>query len=184
MRTAKPKPEFIVCPFTILIDTREQLPYTFAGIRADAKQRRLPVLVQSLRGTIASGDYSIVGLSDAVAVERKSKEDLFGTLGGGRERFERELQRLNSLEFAAVVVECEWSDVFGNPPKRSGLTPKTVFRSVNAWEQRYTRVHWCFCPGREFAEAKTFRILERFYNTHMQRGNDRVDAMQSTAGND
>jgi DNA excision repair protein ERCC-4 len=153
-----------VCPFVVMIDTREQLPYEFGNIISDAKHGRVPVIVNRYVGTIESGDYSIVGLQDKIAVERKSKADLFGTLGQGRERFERELERLNRLDFAAVVVECEWSEIYSDPPSRSQLPPKTVFRSVNAWEQRYTRVHWCFCPDRKFAEVKTFRVLERFYN--------------------
>ena len=103
------------------------------------------------------------GFPGRVAVERKSLADLFGTIGQGRDRFERELERLNQMDFAAVVVEAQWSEVFDDPPRHSRLCPKTVFRSVNAWEQRYPRVHWSFLPGRDFAEVKAFRVLERFY---------------------
>jgi DNA excision repair protein ERCC-4 len=168
----KTQPTSVQCPFRIVVDTREQLPYTFAGLTSDAKAGRLPIAVETITGTIESGDYTIEGMANRVAVERKSKADLFGTIGKGRERFQRELARLNELEFAIVVVEAEWVEIFRYPPVRSKLTPKTIFRSVNAWEQRYTRVHWCFCPGRPFAEAKTFRVLERFWNVAMRAKHD------------
>lgn len=154
----------------MLIDTREQLPYSFAGLKADAKLGGGPLAVRTERATLESGDYSLAGFESRVAVERKSLADLFGTLGRGRDRFERELTRLSGFEFAAVVVEAEWSAVFNDPPARSRLTPKAVFRTVNAWEQRYPRVHWSFLPSRAFAEAKAFRVLERFYRAATAKG--------------
>lgn len=170
-------------PRTILIDTREQLPLVFANLNATCDETedgtwRAPYLfaevpadaqfgggiwqVRTERLTLPSGDYSLDGYADAVSVERKSKADLFGTLGQGRDRFIRELERLNEMTFAAVVVECEWSEILNDPPPFTGLEPKTIFRSVLAWQQRYPRIAWWFCPGREFAEVTTFRILERF----------------------
>ncbi len=44
--------------FTIVIDSREQRPYQFPG---------------AVVKTLPTGDYSIVGLTDRVAIERKSK---------------------------------------------------------------------------------------------------------------
>lgn len=149
-------------PVPVIADTREQQPYEFAGLKADARQGGGPLVIEVRRGTLASGDYSLAGYEDRVAVERKSLADLYGTLGKGRERFERELARLNAMETARVVVEAEWSVVVGEPPPRSRLNPKTVFRSVIAWMERFPRVHWFLVPGRAFAEAATFRILERF----------------------
>ena len=52
-------------PLCIIQDTREQAPYTFACITP-------PPLVEV--ATLASGDYSIKGLEDKVAIERKSKK--------------------------------------------------------------------------------------------------------------
>lgn len=157
------KPTAYQFPCVVKIDTREQRPYQFADLIADVSQGGGPLIVETVTGTLVSGDYSLCGFEDRIAVERKSLADLFGTIGGGRDRFERELDRLNAMEFAAVVVEGQWSEVFDNPPRHSKLSPKTVFRSVNAWEHRYPRVHWHFLPGRDFAEVKAFRVLERYY---------------------
>lgn len=158
----------------ILIDTREQAPYRFAAIKPDAtpaSKRDAPPLtpagflaVETRIGTLSSGDYSLAGFTGAIAIERKSKADAFGTIGtANRERFERELVRLATYEFAAVVVEAEWSEIVSSPPPHTQVKPKTIMRSVLAWQQRYPQVHWWFVPGREAGEQVTYRILERFW---------------------
>lgn len=147
---------------TLLIDNREQQPYAFAGLRADMRQGGGPLVIETKTMCLQSGDYSLEGYEDRVAVERKSLNDLFHTLSQGRDRFERELARLNEFDTALVVFEADWLTVFTNPPRFSHLEPKTVFRSVLAWIQRFPRVHWFPAPDREFAEAVTFRFLERF----------------------
>lgn len=147
---------------TIVVDTREQVPYQFANMIADAADGGERIAVPYERGTLKSGDYSLLGYESQVAVERKSLADLFGTLGQGRDRFEREIERLAGYKFAAVVVEATFPDVLLSPPPHSDLNPKTVSRSVIAWQQRYPAVHWWFAGPRGLAEAVTFRILERF----------------------
>lgn len=166
--------EPLTCPFTIVVDTREQDPYAFAGLRADAKYQRRPLIVNTRRGTLGQGDYSIDGWWAEIAIERKSAADLFGTLGQARDRFERELARLQCLAFAAVVVEAEWSELLKDPPVHSRLNPRTVFRSVVAWQQRFNRVHWLMMPGRRAAEAAVFRVLERYWRD--RNGNRRLSA--------
>lgn len=149
-------------PGVVLIDTREQRPYTFAGLNADAKDGGGELAIPTRVETLPSGDYSLAGYADRVAVERKSLADLYGTLGKGRDRFVRELDRLNAMEWACVVVEAEWSTILADPPERSRLNPKTVWRSVLAWMQRYPRVHWLTVAGRDMGQVATFRVLERF----------------------
>ena len=82
----------------ILIDTREQAPFTFKGYDVAPETATLPV-----------GDYSLPGFQDWAAVERKSLNDLIGCLmGKDRERFERELARGRHYDLFAVVVEATW----------------------------------------------------------------------------
>lgn len=164
-RSAVEPPAF---PCTVVIDTREQQSYSFARIPADASQGGGLLAVRTEVRTLKSGDYSLAGYEHRVAVERKSLSDAYGTIGQGRDRFERELARLNSMQFAAVIVEAEWSEVLGSPPPHSQLSPKTVYRSVLAWQQRFKNVHWVMCPGREFAEVTTFRVLERFWKERVK----------------
>lgn len=154
----------LLCPFTVAIDTREQAPYSFASIHADSNRSYRPLTIDTQRITLYQGDYSIIGQTHAIAIERKSKQDLFGTLSAGRERFEQELHRLSEcVIWSCVIVEAEWSEILSNPPEFSGLHPKTVFRSVLAWEQRFPSVHWKLVPNRRIAEQTTFRMLERWW---------------------
>lgn len=159
-------PDVFTCPFTVAVDTREQLDFTFQWLRTDARDGNRPLIVLTLPATLSAGDYSIIGMETRVAVERKNLADLFSTLGGGRQRFERELAKLAVYDFAAVVVEASWDAVLTAPPEHSQLSPKTIFRSVIAWQIRYPRIHWWFCPGRRFAEITTLRLLERFWKVN------------------
>lgn len=153
----------VLCPFNVVIDSREQLPFAFAGLRTDAREGNKPLLVQTVRRGLSSGDYSIEGFEERVAVERKSAADLFSTLSTGRDRFTRELARLSRYDCAAVVVESSYRSLLLDPPARSQLSPRSVIRSIIAWQQRYPTVHWWDAPDRAFAEMVTFRILERFW---------------------
>lgn len=154
---------------TILIDTREQRPYfqspdineKFPGIKTDW-------------GSLKTGDYSIEGMQTpeheySVVVERKSMADLFGSVGKGRERFEREYRRLSCFDYAAVVIENDLSIMFKYPPAYSRMQPKSVYRTLLAWSQRYN-VH--FIPGcnRDFAEKTTYLILMRFWEDRQKGG--------------
>jgi ERCC4-type nuclease len=160
------QPEYTIAPWTILVDTREQAPYSFRGFDSDADCSNVPLVVPVKTETLQTGDYSLDGMKDQVAVERKSLSDLYGTIGQGRERFERELHRLNHMDYAAVVIESGWPAIIGRPPPHSKLPPKTVYRSIIAWQQRFPYVHWWDCPTRTFAERTTLRILQRFWTDH------------------
>ncbi len=166
-------PAVAVAPFTVIIDTREQLPWAFDSVPADAHQGGAEagyVVVPKAVGTLGAGDYSLAGYETRVAVERKSAADLLGTIGQGRERFERELARLAEFDFATVVVEAELSELKLNPPRHSQVQFKTITRSVQAWQQRYLRVHWMFLPGRRAGMLWGYRVLERFHKERMKEG--------------
>jgi DNA excision repair protein ERCC-4 len=160
--TAKKTP-IATCPFTILVDTREQRPYTFCDIFTDKKDGRRPIEISTVRIMLGSGDYAVTSSVEMAAVERKSLEDFCGTLTAGRDRFERELARLNALSMAWVVVEADFASLLRGELGRSEVCPKTLWRSVMAWQVRFKRVHWWFCPGRAAGEAVTFRLLERWW---------------------
>lgn len=155
--------DFVTAPFTVAIDTREQAPFAFRGLNSDAHQKRKPLLIPTTRKTLHTGDYSIEGHEGEITIERKSLEDLYGTLGQGRERFERELERMGSFRCAFVVIEASWMKILESPPPQTRLAPKSVYRSILAWQQRIPHLHWWACHTRRFAEITTFRILERFY---------------------
>lgn len=170
--------EIDVCPFTIVIDSNESAAYHFAGIKSrEHKERDLviqcvrkplwnhePRLVE-IKGQshkVGFADYSIEGMESAVAIERKSIEDLFSTLGSRRDRFEAEIKRIHEdCEFAMVIVEADWPQILRW--KGHGPDPASVYGTIMAWRQRYRNCHWELCFSRAFAEKQTFRTLERFF---------------------
>lgn len=117
---------------------------------------------------LKSGDYSLRGYEERVAIERKSLADLFSTFGQHRDRFQRELERLAELDFAALVVEADWPTIFRSPPERSRLNPKTIWRSCVSWSVRY-RVPWFNLPDRRLAEVTTYRLLEKWWIQEKER---------------
>ena len=154
-----------VCPFTVVVDSREQLPYEFSGMVGPAGDMlAIPTVVRGL----ASGDYSIEGMEDQLAVERKSMDDLFSSVTWDRDRFEREIERMNSYRSAFVVIEATWPEIMNPVEHRPGwinqAEPRSVEGTIVAWSIRYPNVHWWLCGDRRGAECRTFSILRKFWN--------------------
>ncbi len=119
-RRRSPLPaELPVEAVTAIIDSREQLPLDLAPLR-------------TVRGTLATGDYSIKGLESVVAIERKSLADLLCCCGQDRERFEREIVRLLAYPVRAVVVEATWPQLESGD-WRSQITPAAAVGSCLGW---------------------------------------------------
>ena len=109
---------------TVVIDSREQTPFVF------------PDAVQTCRGTLQSGDYSIRGLEHLFSVERKSIADLVASVTWERDRFERELHRLRGFRFKRLVIVGSRAEVESGA-YRSKANPKAVIASLETFEVRY-----------------------------------------------
>lgn len=135
----------------VVVDTREQMPFEFIGYPATTKRSALP-----------TGDYSISGFTDRLCIERKSLGDLASCMTIGRERFERELERMREFECAAVVVEEPLTNIQkGN--YRSHLKVQSFFQSILSMTFRY-KVPFFFGQKRSHAQNITFNCLRHFYN--------------------
>ncbi len=167
VRTSPTDP--VVMPFTVLIDNRENLPFRFSGLRADANKQHRELSIPTKVMYLPTGDYSIEGYQHHVCVERKSLEDLYGTLGQRREQFEAEHDRMACMAAACVVIEATWDELLNRPPLMSKLNPKTIWRTAISWSIRYG-VPWYPLPGRAAAEKWTFRFLEMFYRHQQHKG--------------
>ena len=113
-----------------MTDTREQKAFWPDGKRA----------------TLRTGDYSVAGLADVVAVERKSGQDLLGSMGGNksirRQRLLREFRRLSLMRFGAFVVECPAPGLY-TLPAWGRITPSHAIGSLISWQQEYrVTVYW------------------------------------------
>lgn len=161
------------CPFTVLIDTREQAAWRFDEFTTDQSKSGAavrPLFVPCRFQGLATGDYSIetadgVSLADQIVIERKSLADLYGTLGAGRERFAAEHERMAEIVarggYACVVIEATLEQAVSEPPEGSKLNPKTVFRTAASWQVKYG-TPWHFVGPRRLAEAFAFRVLEKW----------------------
>jgi len=102
----------------IIIDTREQAEYSFD-----------PQLAATVRRALPAGDYSVVGLEGAMAVERKSLDDFVSTVIHARQRFRREISKLAGYRAACVVVEANLLDILLGR-YRGEAHPKAVLGST------------------------------------------------------
>lgn len=133
----------------IAIDTREQLRYQFDGY-------------ESYRTTLATGDYSLEGFTEVLAVERKNHADAWGMLTDGRKRFERCLERMAALERAAIVIESSMADFCIPPPQVKRVNAATAMGSYISWSTKW-RIPVFFAENRQWGERVTLRILAAYY---------------------
>jgi ERCC4-type nuclease len=163
------RPATVQCPFTIVVDTNELLPnhkpFQFIGLRTNKDQGERPIIVNTIGLNLYVGDYSILGLP-RIIIERKSLSDLFGS-NARHDNFEERLAEMSgsAYDFAAVVIEAEYSTIMKRPPKYTSMLPKAVMRSILSWMPRY-RVQWVPMPDRRAAEIATFRLLEFCWKYH------------------
>ena len=140
----------------IIVDTREQNAYNFSGYS-----------VEITPGTLTSGDYSLMGFVDLVAVERKELSDLLGCLTHDRPRFTRELERLRGFEAAALVVEAPYNTI-ASGRYRSKIDPDAATQSLISIMANY-RLPVFFAHSRAEAEFFTYNFLRHFLRHAEQR---------------
>ena len=147
----------------IIVDTREQTPWPLVGF-------------DTRRGTLHAGDYSLEGYENSVAVERKSHNDAWGCVGGGRRRFEAHLELLAGLDRACIVIECGLGAFQVPPPNQRRVpgkrfvTPAQAVGSYISWSCQY-RLPIFWCDNRQYAERVAVRFLGA-YIKHVAGGRD------------
>jgi len=138
---------------SIVVDSREQEPYVFSQER-----------VAMVRHALLAGDYTIAGLENRVAVERKSLDDFASTVIRSRRRFYAELRRLQGLDAACVVVEGGLGDLLTGR-YRGAAHPRSVFGAAMAIIVDFG-VPVFFCGNRQiarlFVEEYLLRANRRF----------------------
>ncbi|MCX7048163.1 MAG: ERCC4 domain-containing protein [Candidatus Sumerlaeota bacterium] len=111
---------------TVVIDSREQNPLDI---------RAFPVV----REALPAGDYGVWGHSDLnnprIIFERKSLDDLIGSLTSGRQRFLREVEVLRRFDFRALVIEASGDQVRAGM-FRSQTSPASIIGTLTALQVR------------------------------------------------
>ena len=133
---------------TVVVDTREQWPLNF----------NFP----TVRETLHTGDYSVEGYENEIAIERKGVDDLVSCLkNDNRERFERELDRGRSLNYFALCIESELSAI-SNHRYQSCMNTVSVIQSLVTFSVRY-RLPIFFCPNRQYTARITESLLQKYH---------------------
>ena len=88
---------------TVIVDTREQVPFSFARFRGWFQGVR--------RKALKVGDYSIVGLEDVCTVERKDLPDLIHSFTTDRAVFVKRLRLMSQYPHRLLVVTAPLSVV-------------------------------------------------------------------------
>lgn len=123
----------------IVTDTREQLNLDFTGFKD----------VEVVRTKLDAGDYSLVGYESLITFERKSVQDLVGTLIGGHERFLRELERMQDYKEKYILIEHSPAILYSYCVKHGWENKfNTIIQSLLAYAYHY-RVRVRFCKDRQ-----------------------------------
>jgi DNA excision repair protein ERCC-4 len=153
----------------ILIDSREQNPFTFKGYQASSEA-----------ATLSVGDYSIPGFQDQAAIERKELNDLISCLmNSNRDRFERELARARHYELFYIVVEASLEDV-SQGRYRSEMKPHSALQSIIAFQVRH-RLSILWAGNRAGAEYCTYWLLSKYVREIEERFKRAAKAQEKTA---
>lgn len=151
--------------FTIIQDTREQIPLDFSFFeQCDG------VLVDCVK----TGDYSMVGYEDKVFIERKrSSGELSINLGVDKDRFYRELERARDIKWKYIVCEFSVNDLL-EFPKKSGIPKnrwsklrfngKALYGLCRKIEEEYG-IQFIFCINREEAAEEIIKIFTQVYES-------------------
>lgn len=161
-QTASPSESREFLP-VLLIDTREPDPHPWDPYLS----------IDWTRGTLKTGDVSLVGCEELIAIERKSLGDLISCLCTSRERFTKELQRAARIRDFHVICEGSYSDLF-HGRYRSQMTPKAAWESVIALQSRYG-IPFFMAGSVELAARLAESILLRWWREHLK-------AVQSALG--
>lgn len=116
---------------TIIIDSREQLPYSFEDFKN--------WIGDTQTAALKTGDYSIVGLEQLVSIERKTLEDIVSSLMSGRSRFIKEMERLSHFKYKMILIEATREELKSEYTfaKAVKAHPNGIIGSLDAISARY-----------------------------------------------
>lgn len=138
--------------FCIVYDTREQLPYTFNDLGINSLKQCLGM---------SGADYSVKGFEDKIRIERKSQSDFYGSIGKGRQRFEKTIKFLSTLEFAGLIIECSEEELLCPEITYSDVTANSIYGTIVSFQVKYG-IH-IYCGNRNQCRLRLIHWLLKFY---------------------
>ena len=136
----------------IIVDTREQKPLW------DLKDSGV------IRFKLSEGDYTTTDLYNIAHIERKSGNDLYGSLIQGHERFRNEIQRANEKGLKlAVFVECDKRTFVGKKFKggfRLHCKPAVLAKILSTFSKKYN-IEFVWCKDRDDLRIKALEWFDK-----------------------
>lgn len=118
----------------VLVDTREQMPLPLVDNHPNW-------IGGEKRVKLGAGDYSIEGMQDILALERKSLADAIGSTMAGRARFIRSCERLAAFRWKAILIEATYEDMktayIRNEDLVTEAHPNAVCGTLDAIEAKF-----------------------------------------------
>ena len=149
--------------FTIIVDTREQLPWDFEE-HTVAKEK------------LDTGDYSVKGLEDILCIERKrSVSEIANNLT--EKRFDDVLSRMSKYKFAFLLLEFSVDDILSFPigsdiPKRMWdkikISPNYIIARMLQMSYKYN-IHVIYCGGKGNAEIYAMGLMKKIHKQYGQK---------------
>ena len=125
------KPTPIPDGFVLVQDTREQLPLF----------TRLPSGLTIMSKKLNNGDYSVLGLENKIAFERKSS-DLFAYCTVERDKTVAKMKRFKSYEFVGLVIEMKEIEAY-QFQAYTKVHPESIRGAITSFQVRYgVHVYW------------------------------------------
>jgi ERCC4-type nuclease len=146
--------------FTIIVDTREQKPWSFAN-QAKANHK------------LDTGDYSIEGLENLLAIERKRNVAEFAN-NVTEKRFVDVVDRLSKIPYSFILFEFDMEDVMKYPigsdiPKRLWdkirISPAFLLKHIVDLQIEHN-IKIIFCGNSNNAEKVALSIMRKIHKEH------------------
>lgn len=147
-------------PFTIIVDTREQMPWEF-GFHNTAKRK------------LDTGDYSMEGFESLFTIERKkSVSEIANNLS--ESRFKDVLERLGQIPHSFMIMEFSVDEIYQFPvgsdvPKKMWdklrISGNYIMKCLIEAQLNYN-IHILFCDDAENAERVAVSIMKRIYEKY------------------
>lgn len=143
--------------FTIIVDTREQQPWLFEDYAIANKK-------------LDTGDYSIEGLQEIFAIERKkSINEIANNIV--EPRFKDVIARLSQLKYSFILLEFGMTEVLNYPigsnlPKKMWdkikITPAFIMKNILDWQLKHN-IKVIFCNNASNAEKVAEYIIKKIH---------------------
>jgi hypothetical protein len=157
----------------VIIDSREQKPWSFSFFGAEEIHKKLD-----------TGDYTVYGYEKQFTIDRKaSLSELYSNLFKDYSRFKKEILRCEGME-AYILCEFPYNSI-ARFPHDSGIPNK--YSKTRGWTWDNLRwgsddimdkiqllserdnINFLFCMNRGAAEQKAYQLMKDFYERQIKK---------------